>query len=61
MELYQAATKNFADAVSELTLAPGASALGEYQRMKAVTEEARLGSERARFNLEAHEVSHQCQ
>ena len=57
---FEAATKKFAEAVSELQYKMGTSQKADYERLGHATDEARVKSEQARLALEQHVVAHGC-
>lgn len=57
---YEAATKNFSRAVSELQQNMGVSSKAEYERLARASDEARVKSEQARLALEQHISAHRC-
>jgi hypothetical protein len=57
---FEAATKTFAEAVTELQHKMGTSPRIEYETLSRATNEARLKSEQARLALEHHIATHGC-
>jgi hypothetical protein len=57
---FEAATKKFAEAVTELQHKMGTSPRTEYERLSRATDEARVKSEQARLALEQHVAAHGC-
>lgn len=57
---YEAATNNFAAAVTELQHKTGISQKAEYERLQRLSDEARVKSEQARLALEQHIAEHGC-
>jgi hypothetical protein len=57
---YEAATKNFSSAVSELQENIGASSQAEYVRLTRAADKARSQSEQERCALEQHTNTYHC-
>jgi len=57
---YEAATKKFSKAVSDLQQKMGVSSKAEYDRLARAADEARVKSEQARLALEQHIGDHRC-
>jgi len=57
---YEATTAKFLEAVRQLQRDMGTSTKAEYERLRLASDEARVGSERARLALEQHVAAHQC-
>lgn len=57
---YELATREFAEAVSDLRQRTGTSAKKEYDRLSRVSDEARLKSEEARLAVAKHVACHDC-
>lgn len=57
---YEAATKKFSDAVTELQRKMGTSPKDDYDRLSRAADEARVKSEQARLALEQHIAAHRC-
>jgi hypothetical protein len=57
---YQMATETFSQSVTDLRQKMGTSSQEEYERLKRITEEWRVHSEKARLSLEQHIVAHNC-
>jgi hypothetical protein len=57
---YEAATAKFAEAVRQLHGNIGTSTRAEYERLRHVSDEARVQSEHARLALEEHIAMHKC-
>jgi hypothetical protein len=57
---YDAMTKKFANAVSDLHQRMGTSPKLEYERLQRVSDDARVKSEQTRIALETHIAAHEC-
>jgi len=59
-EDYGVATAAFAEAVRELQRNIGTSTSAEYDRLRRISDEARLKSEQTRLAFEQHTAAHHC-
>lgn len=60
LKAYETAATRFSEAVTDWHQKVGVSAQDDYQELRRIAEQARLDSERARGELEAHAKSHGC-
>jgi len=57
---YSSATLALSASVDELIQKTGTALKAEYNRLKNATDQARIGAEQARLNLERHVAEHRC-
>ena len=60
LKLYRAAVSEYSATVNDLAVTRGKITLQEYNRLLAVSEKARTGSEEGRLALEGHTQEHGC-
>ena len=60
IEAYKSAVANYATAVNDLNLTRGKISKVEYDRLLLNSEDAHLGSETARLELNHHSRTHGC-